>query len=65
MQITSPIYIAGAAPNTEIAYNVLLDILLDALPLFVNLQSLSFMFVDLSQFQVLKLCALRSLGNLF
>ncbi|KAG1816872.1 uncharacterized protein BJ212DRAFT_1480726 [Suillus subaureus] len=60
-----PRYIVGAVPNTEIAYNVLLDILLDTLPLFVNLQSLSFMFVDLSQPQVLKLCALRSLGNLF
>lgn len=60
-----PRYIVGAVPNTEIAYNVLLDILLDTLPLFVNLQSLSFMFVDLSQSQVLKLCALRSLGNLF
>ncbi|KAG2159165.1 uncharacterized protein EDB93DRAFT_1076155 [Suillus bovinus] len=60
-----PRYIVGAVFNPEIPYNVLLDILLDTLPLFVNLQSLSFMFVDLSQSQLLKLCALRSLGNLF
>lgn len=60
-----PRYIVGAMPNQEIAYNVLLDILLDTLPLFVNLKSLSFMFVDLSQSQASKLCALRSLGNLF
>lgn len=60
-----PRYIVGAVLNPEIAHNVLLDILLDTLPLFVNLQSLSIMFVDLSQSQVLKLCALRSLANLF
>ncbi|KAG1885276.1 uncharacterized protein F5891DRAFT_1088229 [Suillus fuscotomentosus] len=60
-----PRYIVGAVLNTAIPYNVLLDILLDTLPLFVNLQSLSFMFVDLSQSQISKLCALRSLGNLF
>ncbi|KAG0698562.1 hypothetical protein DFH29DRAFT_90013 [Suillus ampliporus] len=59
-----PRYIVGAVLNADIAYNVLLDILLDTLPLFINLQSLSFMFVDLSKPQVLKLCALRSLGNL-
>lgn len=60
-----PRYIVGAVLNQKIAYNVILDILLDTLPLFVNLQSLSSMFVDLSQSQVLKLCALRSLGSLF
>ncbi|KAG2143688.1 hypothetical protein DEU56DRAFT_910817 [Suillus clintonianus] len=60
-----PRYIVGAVLNTEIAYNVLLDMLLDTLPLLINLQSLSFMFVDLSQSQLLKLCALRSLGTLF
>lgn len=60
-----PRYIVGAVFNPRIAYNVILDILLDTLPLFFNLQSLSFMFVDLTQSQVLKVCSLRSLGNLF
>ncbi|KAG1830677.1 hypothetical protein DFJ58DRAFT_824531, partial [Suillus subalutaceus] len=46
-----PRYIVGAVPNTEIAYNVLLDILLDTTYRF-------------SPVQVLKLCALRCLGNL-
>ncbi|KAG2745859.1 hypothetical protein P692DRAFT_20858212 [Suillus brevipes Sb2] len=60
-----PRYIVGVVLNPEIAYDVLLDLLLDTLPLFVNLQSLSIMFVDLNQSQVLKLCALRSLAKLF
>lgn len=60
-----PRYIVGAVLNPKIAYNVLLDVLLDTLPLFFNLQSLSFTFVDLSQSRVLKLCALRSLRSLF
>lgn len=58
-----PRYYVGAV-HSDIASNTLLDILLDALPRFVNLQSLFFMFIDLSQAQVLKLCALRHINNL-
>ncbi|KAG1762578.1 hypothetical protein EDD22DRAFT_890907 [Suillus occidentalis] len=43
-----PRYIVGDVLNLEIAYNVLLDLLHDTLPLFFNLQSLSIMFVDLN-----------------
>ncbi|OAX33635.1 hypothetical protein K503DRAFT_700117 [Rhizopogon vinicolor AM-OR11-026] len=58
-----PRYIVGAV-HSDIASDVLLDILLDALPHFVNLRSLFLMFVDLSQSQMLKLCASRNIGNL-
>ncbi|KAG1751843.1 hypothetical protein EDB19DRAFT_1203825 [Suillus lakei] len=52
-----PRYIVGAVLNPEIAHNVLLDILLDTLPLFVNIQSLSFMFVDLKSVPVTETAA--------
>lgn len=58
-----PRYIVDAAPS-DIAYDIILDILLDALPHFINLRSLFLMFVDLSQAQVLKLSALRNVGKL-
>lgn len=58
-----PRHIVGAA-HSDIAYEVLLDILLDTLPHFTNLQSLFLIFVDLNQSQVLKLCALRNVRHL-